>query len=65
MSYMNWVWGRSYGKVTDGIRDVIGQDRENHVVGLLGWCDFGWQVKAKKRLDDVKSGRCAVPATQP
>ena len=40
-----WVWGRGFGKVTDGIRDVIKRDRENHVVGMLGWGYFGWQVK--------------------
>ena len=25
-----WVWGRGFGKVTDGIRDVIKHERENH-----------------------------------
>ena len=40
-----WVWGRGFGKVTDGIRDVIKHDRDNHVVSLLGWGYFGWQVR--------------------
>jgi hypothetical protein len=40
-----WVWGRSFGKVTDGIRKVIKSDRENHVVAMLGWGHFGWQVR--------------------
>ena len=40
-----WIWGRGFGKVTDGIREVIKNDRENHVVGLLGWGYFGWQVR--------------------
>lgn len=40
-----WIWGRGFGKVTDGIREVIKSDRENHVVGMLGWGYFGWQVK--------------------
>ncbi len=40
-----WVWGRGFGKVTDGIREVIKGDRENHVVGMLGWGFFGWQVR--------------------
>ncbi len=40
-----WVWGRSFGKVTDGIREVIKSDRENHVVAMLGWGYFGWQVR--------------------
>jgi len=40
-----WVWGRGFGKVTDGIRDVIKHERENHVVSMLGWGFFGWQVR--------------------
>jgi aryl-alcohol dehydrogenase-like predicted oxidoreductase len=40
-----WVWGKGFGKVTEGIRDVIKTDRQNHVVGMLGWGYFGWQVK--------------------
>ena len=40
-----WVWGRSFNKVTDGIREVIKGDRENHVVGMLGWGYFGRQVR--------------------
>ncbi len=40
-----WVWGRGFGKVTNGIRDVIKNDRENHVVTMLGWGYLGWQVK--------------------
>jgi aryl-alcohol dehydrogenase-like predicted oxidoreductase len=40
-----WVWGRGFGKVTDGIREVLHRDREHHVVGMLGWGFFGWQVR--------------------
>lgn len=40
-----WVWGRGFGKVTDGIREVIESDRENHVVAMLGWGFFGCQVR--------------------
>ncbi|MBF0202398.1 MAG: aldo/keto reductase [Desulfamplus sp.] len=40
-----WVWGKSYGKVTDGIKGVIRSDREKHVVAMLGWGYFGWQVR--------------------
>jgi aryl-alcohol dehydrogenase-like predicted oxidoreductase len=40
-----WVWGRGFGKVTDGIRAVIKGDRENHVVAMLGWGYLGWQVR--------------------
>lgn len=51
-----WVWGRGFGKVTDGIREVIKSDRENHVVGMLGWGYLGWQVRrsvenALRKLD--------------
>jgi predicted aldo/keto reductase-like oxidoreductase len=40
-----WVWGRGFGKVTEGIREVIAHHRERHVVSLLGWGFFGWQVR--------------------
>jgi len=40
-----WVWGRGFGKVTDGIREVIQHEREKHVVGMLGWGFFGKQVR--------------------
>ena len=40
-----WVWGRGFGKVTDGIWEVIKGHRENHVVGMLGWGYFGRQVR--------------------
>jgi aryl-alcohol dehydrogenase-like predicted oxidoreductase len=40
-----WVWGRGFGRVADGIREVIRHDREHHVVGMLGWGFFGWQVR--------------------
>ena len=40
-----WVWGRSFSKVTDGIREVIRSDREKHVVALLGWGYFGFQIR--------------------
>lgn len=40
-----WVWGRGFGRVTDGIREVIRQERDTHVVAMLGWGFFGWQVR--------------------
>lgn len=40
-----WLWGRGFGRVTDGIREVIRADRGNHVVGMLGWGYFGPQVR--------------------
>lgn len=41
-----WIHGASYKKVTDGISRVIRQDRESHVVAMLGWGAFGWQMRA-------------------
>ncbi len=38
-----WVWGASFKKVTEGIKEVIRKDREKNVVALLGWGFFGWQ----------------------
>lgn len=40
-----WVWGRSFNKVTSGIKRVIRKDRDRNVVALLGWGFFGWQVR--------------------
>jgi aryl-alcohol dehydrogenase-like predicted oxidoreductase len=40
-----WVWGASFNKVTQGIKDIIQQDREKHVVAMLGWGYFGWQIR--------------------
>lgn len=40
-----WVWGASYGKVTDGLRQLVKQDRERHVVAMLGFGAFAWQVR--------------------
>jgi len=51
-----WLWGTSFKKVTEGIKQVIRQDREKHVVAMLGWGAFGWQVRqnvesALRKLD--------------
>ena len=40
-----WIWGRGFEKVTDGIREIIKHERENHVVSMLGFGFFGWQVR--------------------
>ncbi|PLX84106.1 MAG: aldo/keto reductase [Desulfuromonas sp.] len=40
-----WLWGASFKKVTEGIKEVIRQDRDKHVVAMLGWGAFGWQVR--------------------
>lgn len=40
-----WVWGASFKKVTEGIKEVIRKDREKNVVALLGWGYFGWQAR--------------------
>jgi aryl-alcohol dehydrogenase-like predicted oxidoreductase len=51
-----WVWGASFNKVTEGIKDVIRHDREKQVVAMLGWGVFGWQIRqnvenALRKLD--------------
>lgn len=51
-----WVVGASYRKVHAGIRDVIKNDRDAHVVAMLGMGAFGWQVRMSvermlKKLD--------------
>lgn len=51
-----WVWGRGFKKVTSGIIEVIKRNRENHVVAMLGWGYFGWQIRrgvenALRKLD--------------
>ncbi len=51
-----WVWGASFKKVTEGIKNTIKYDREKHVVAMLGWGFWGWQVrqsveKALKKLE--------------
>jgi hypothetical protein len=51
-----WVWGRGFGKVTDGIREFIKSDHENHVVAMLGWGYFGWQVK-RSEVSACEHGR--------
>ncbi len=40
-----WLCGRSYRKVTEGIKRVISQDRDKHVVAYLGWGFIGSQVR--------------------
>jgi len=40
-----WVWGASFKKVTEGIKNTINHDREKHVVAMLGWGFWGWQVR--------------------
>ena len=40
-----WVWGGSFKNVTGGIKQVIHQDRDKHVVAMLGWGLFGWQIR--------------------
>ena len=51
-----WVWGASFKKVTEGIKNTIKHDREKHVVAMLGWGFWGRQVrqsveKALKKLE--------------
>jgi len=40
-----WVWGVSFKKVTEGIKEVLRKDREKNIVAVLGWGYFGWQVR--------------------
>lgn len=40
-----WLWGASFKKVTDGIKEVIRTDREKHVIAMLGWGYFGRQIR--------------------
>src|SRR4030042_2440651 len=40
-----WLWGASFKKVTDGIKALIRSDREKHIVAVIGWGFFGWQIR--------------------
>ncbi len=40
-----WICGQGYGKVAQGIREVIQKDRDAHVVAMLGWGFAGFQVR--------------------
>ncbi|MBW2031318.1 MAG: aldo/keto reductase [Deltaproteobacteria bacterium] len=40
-----WVWGVSFKKVTEGIKEVLRKDREKNIVAVLGWGYFGRQVR--------------------
>jgi aryl-alcohol dehydrogenase-like predicted oxidoreductase len=40
-----WVCGLGYGKVSDGIRNVLARDRDAHVLALLSGGYFGWMVR--------------------
>ncbi len=40
-----WVWGAGFRKVTSGIKSVIRGDRDKHVVAMLGWGFWGWQIR--------------------
>lgn len=51
-----WVWGLGFGRVTEGIRDVLKADRERHVLAMLGGGVFGRQVRwsVENALRDMK-----------
>jgi aryl-alcohol dehydrogenase-like predicted oxidoreductase len=40
-----WVYGAGFKKVTSGIKALIGRDRDKHVVAMLGWGFWGWQIR--------------------
>lgn len=50
-----WLYGASFRKITQGLKAVLKQDRDRHVVAFLGMGGFAWQVRhsvesALKRL---------------
>ncbi|MFC1708427.1 aldo/keto reductase, partial [Planctomycetota bacterium] len=40
-----WLWGLGFGRITEGLREVLARDRDAHVVAMLGMALFGWQVR--------------------
>ena len=40
-----WLWGMGFNKISEGLRDTIKSNREEHIVALLGWGYFGWQIR--------------------
>jgi aryl-alcohol dehydrogenase-like predicted oxidoreductase len=52
-----WLWGASFGKVTNGIRETIKTNREKQIVAYLGWGYFGWQIRknVEKALRQLKT----------
>ena len=40
-----WLWGMGFKKISEGLRDTIKSNREEHIVALLGWGYFGWQIR--------------------
>ncbi|MFQ5484963.1 MAG: hypothetical protein ACE5DO_06485 [Desulfobacterales bacterium] len=40
-----WVWGASFKKVTEGIKEIIRKNREKNVVALLGWGEHQFIVR--------------------
>lgn len=40
-----WLYGSSFRKVTAGLKQLLQQDREKHIVAMLGFGVFGWQVR--------------------
>jgi len=40
-----WLWGSSFKKVTEGLRSIISDERDKHVVAMLGKGWVGWQVR--------------------
>ena len=53
-----WLYGASFGKVVEGISEVIARDREAHVVSYLGSLTaFGGQIRrgVEKTLRKLKT----------
>ncbi len=40
-----WLYGASFRKITKGLKAVLKQDRERHIVAFLGYGGFAWQVR--------------------
>ena len=40
-----WLWGAGFKKISEGLRETIKPNREEHIVALLGGGYFGWQIR--------------------
>lgn len=40
-----WVWGTSFKKVTEGLKELVQADRAKHIIAMLGWGFWGHQIR--------------------
>lgn len=40
-----WLWGLGFRKMTPAIQQLVAQERERHVIAMLGYGLLGWQVR--------------------